>query len=129
MAKARSGFSGELKQMQGEVDSRVTTILELAKHSEKPPLATSNGIATARRSATLQTPNHQTANDNAEAEQAPRQPTLNVTTRLTAETNDRLTEAALRQRLKKVAPATRQEIMEQAVQEWLVRHGYDEREG
>jgi len=48
----------------------------------------------------------------------------NVTTRLRRETNERLTEVALRQKLKKEDPATRQDIIEAALQEWFQRHGY-----
>ena len=48
----------------------------------------------------------------------------NVTTRLRRETNELLTEAALRQRLKKETPATRQDIVEDALQDWLHKHGY-----
>lgn len=48
----------------------------------------------------------------------------NVTTRLSRATNELLTEASLRQRLKKLTPATRQDIIEVAVQEWLHANGY-----
>ena len=48
----------------------------------------------------------------------------NVTTRLSAETNELLTEAALRQKLKRVAPNTRQDIIETAVCQWLAHQGY-----
>jgi hypothetical protein len=48
----------------------------------------------------------------------------NVTTRLHRETNELLTEASLHQRLKKLTPATRQDIIETAVQEWLQANGY-----
>jgi hypothetical protein len=48
----------------------------------------------------------------------------NVTTRLRRETNELLTETALRQRLKKVSPATRQDIVEAALDEWFRKHGY-----
>ena len=48
----------------------------------------------------------------------------NVTTRLRRETNELLTEAALRQRLKKEMPATRQDIVEEALQEWFRKRGY-----
>jgi hypothetical protein len=51
-------------------------------------------------------------------------PLDNVTTRLRRDTNERLTEAALRQKLKKERPNTRQDIIEEALQEWLRRHGY-----
>lgn len=53
----------------------------------------------------------------------------NVTTRLRRETNERLTEVALRQKLKKEDPATRQDIVEAALQEWFQRHGYLSSEG
>ena len=52
---------------------------------------------------------------------------LNVTTRLSRETNDALTAASLHQRLKKLLPATRQDIMEEALGDWLRRHGYASR--
>ena len=48
----------------------------------------------------------------------------NVTTRLRRDTNELLTEAALRQKLKKEVPATRQDIIEAALQDWFRRHGY-----
>lgn len=48
----------------------------------------------------------------------------NVTTRLRRETNELLTEAALRQRLKKETPATRQDIVEEALQDWFRKHSY-----
>jgi hypothetical protein len=48
----------------------------------------------------------------------------NVTTRLRGTTNELLTEAALRQRLKKEHPSTRQDIIEVALQEWFRKHGY-----
>jgi hypothetical protein len=51
-------------------------------------------------------------------------PLENVTTRLRRDTNERLTEAALRQKLKKDRPNTRQEIIEEALQDWLRRQGY-----
>lgn len=48
-----------------------------------------------------------------------------VTLQLSPETNERLTEAALRQKLKKEAPNTRQDIVEVALREWYERHGYE----
>ena len=48
----------------------------------------------------------------------------NVTTRLPRETNELLTEAALRQKLKKTEPSTRQAIVEAALQDWFRRNGY-----
>jgi hypothetical protein len=52
------------------------------------------------------------------------EPLENVTTRLRQKTNELLTEAALRQRLKKEDPSTRQDIVEAALQDWFRRHGY-----
>lgn len=52
------------------------------------------------------------------------EPLENVTTRLRRCTNELLTEAALRQRLKKEAPATRQDIVESALADWFRKHGY-----
>ncbi|MDX1964975.1 MAG: hypothetical protein SFX18_17640 [Pirellulales bacterium] len=51
-------------------------------------------------------------------------PLENVTTRLRQRTNKLLTEAALRQRLKKETPATRQDIVEAALGDWFRKHGY-----
>lgn len=52
------------------------------------------------------------------------EPLENVTTRLRQQTNELLTEAALRQRLKKQSPATRQDIIEAALGDWFRKHGY-----
>ena len=52
------------------------------------------------------------------------EPLENVTTRLRQSTNELLTEAALRQRLKKATPATRQDIVEAALHDWFRKHGY-----
>jgi len=52
------------------------------------------------------------------------EPLENVTTRLRQKTNELLTEAALRQRLKKEMPATRQDIIEAALGDWFRKHGY-----
>jgi hypothetical protein len=52
------------------------------------------------------------------------EPLENVTTRLRQKTNELLTEAALRQRLKKESPATRQDIVEAALGDWFRKHGY-----
>ena len=52
------------------------------------------------------------------------EPVENVTTRLRRKTNELLTESALRQRLKKEHPATRQDIIEAALTDWFRKHGY-----
>lgn len=48
----------------------------------------------------------------------------NVSMRLRPETNELLTEAALRQKLKKEIPDTRQDIVDEALQDWFRKHGY-----
>lgn len=47
-----------------------------------------------------------------------------LTTRLQSATADALRRANLEQRLKRLRPATQQDIVEIAVHEWLKRHGY-----
>lgn len=49
---------------------------------------------------------------------------VNFTTRIARETLDQLGEAALRQQLKRLSPSTRQSIVQEAVSDWLRRHGY-----
>ncbi|MFO0912753.1 MAG: hypothetical protein U0795_07335 [Pirellulales bacterium] len=49
-----------------------------------------------------------------------------LTTRLHPATADALRRANLEQRLKRVRPATQQEIVESAVKDWLKRNGYVE---
>jgi hypothetical protein len=48
----------------------------------------------------------------------------NVTTRLRRDTNELLTEAALRQKLKKTGPDSRQDIIEAALHLWFREEGY-----
>jgi hypothetical protein len=51
-------------------------------------------------------------------------PLVNITTRLPVDLNELLTEAALRQRLKRITPATRQGILQVALHDWLHKNGY-----
>jgi hypothetical protein len=52
------------------------------------------------------------------------EPLENVTVKLRRQTNELLTEAALRQQLKKESPLYRQDIVEAALTEWFRKHGY-----
>lgn len=52
------------------------------------------------------------------------EPLKNVTTRLRRSTNALLTEATLRQQLKKVTPDSRQAIIEAALHDWFRKHDY-----
>jgi hypothetical protein len=49
---------------------------------------------------------------------------ISVTTRFEQQTADALRRAHLEQKLKNIAPATQQEIIEIAVQTWLKDHDY-----
>jgi hypothetical protein len=132
MDKTRPGFRADLQAIAGEVEADVGTILELAKQprTAEPPPATSTKVA--QPSKKTQPVTHR-ANRRPVAtpvhspqlgERCPPPVLRNITTRLSYETNLLLTEAALRQRLKKAVPATRQDIIEEAVQEWLRHHRY-----
>jgi hypothetical protein len=52
------------------------------------------------------------------------EPLENITTRLRRTANELLTEAALRQRLKKESPSTRQDIVQEALEDWFRKRGY-----
>lgn len=125
MDKARPNFTDDLNAIQGEVAADVGTILELAKQSrikDYPPTSAEPSQPRENRRPRQSPPRRQAAPQPV-PEQTPRV-LENVTTRLSRETNALLTEAALHQRLKKVTPATRQDILETAVREWLRREGY-----
>lgn len=88
------------------------TVVESAPPVEKPPASSAPRHQRFARRAKFPT--------SAEEDE----PLENVTTRLRRSTNDLLTEAALRQRLKKVVPDSRQSIVEEALRYWFQRHGY-----
>lgn len=127
MADRRTGFSDDLRAIQGEVEADVGTILKIAKQARgveasnpQPPADTKIASPQGQRTRPVdKRPKPQTL----ETVASPF--VQNVTTRLTHRTNELLTEAALRQRLSKSTPATRQDIIEVAVCQWLAEHGYD----
>jgi len=47
-----------------------------------------------------------------------------ITTEIPRETDELLTEATLRQKLKKLKPDTRKDIHNEALQDWFRKHGY-----
>lgn len=129
MDKSQSNFGDELKSINDEVSVDVREILELAKANQKPKqLAVANETGGNLESDTRRSP-HQT-------KKRPKTETLgksncdthqhrvNVTTRLSNHLNESLTEAALRQKLSKQQPDTRQDIIEVAVREWIQRNGH-----
>lgn len=127
MPKQRPAFSEDLRAIQSEVENDVGVILDLAKQTKSsdasPSTSATEPVPTVARARRINRPSKTLSSD------APQQRSLlqNVTTRLSQRTNELLTEAALRQRLKKAIPATRQDIIEVAVSEWLKLHGYNRR--
>jgi hypothetical protein len=135
MSKAKD-FSEDLAMVSNAVETDVDAIVKIvrqkdAREGELPtPLPateqTSQAIPIVAHPASPQMTTQRTlrvrkSNSSAPAESIPLD---NVTTRLRRDTNERLTEAALHQKLKKVQPNTRQDIIEEALQDWLRRHGY-----
>lgn len=127
MDKARPSFSDDLRAIQGEVEADVGTILEIAKRERgsRPLGPESNQSFTADKPAADRRSHRTRKQAPAQRPEQSDPPVLqNVTTRLSRETNLLLTEAALRQRLKRVTPATRQDIIEAALLLWLRETGY-----
>lgn len=127
MAKQPDGFKADLQQLQGEVEADVDQILKIAEQAMGPAGQGTRvvGVQPITRKTRPRTERPKTPSEPNEAAFLPPPPVLNVTTRLTQRTNELLTEAALRQRLSKTTPATRQDIIETALRQWLAEHGYD----
>lgn len=126
MVKSTPQFTEDLQAIQGEVESDVGSILKMAQQvrqkAQSPSVVPSSdepepSRPKLNRRAVGRSPQRL-------AEPPPGPVIQNVTTRLTQRTNELLTEAALRQRLDKATPATRQDIIEAAVREWLQKQGY-----
>jgi hypothetical protein len=126
------GFQRDLAAMQDEMKN-VARIIEatkggsVSKANELPPQPTPSGAsATVPKPRSPRSPRGSSRSE-FESPRAPHRSRENVTTRLAPDINQLLTEAALRQKLKRTRPDTRQDIIEAAVVEWLKRHGYDRR--
>lgn len=137
----RPDFGSDLATLNESVSAEVGDVLQALQHKREisRPTVVKKPVPTPVEST-------QPAEQAAEAEQpsapsAPRrqrvasrsrltptierdEPLENVTTRLRHKTNELLTEAALRQRLKKETPSTRQDITETALVDWFRKHGY-----
>jgi hypothetical protein len=130
----RPDFASELVVLQSEVAADVGGILDTLK-ARKATQATAADTPHKQenytrekvqpRPARTRTSPRLRSTPNREAQQAVI--LENVTTRLSRETNELLTQASLHQRLKKRAPSTRQDIIEEAVQQWLSANGYLDR--
>jgi hypothetical protein len=137
-------FGADLASLTGGVESEVGDLLEVLQNKKRArikPASTTGGNHMTTDTQTLEAGPQAAASEPAPQPslEAPRkrsasrnrepiyrdEPVLkNVTTRLRRETNELLSESALRQQLKKETPATRQDILEEALQDWFKRHGY-----
>ena len=118
----KGNFSGELQAIATAVEGDVGRVISLLRQDE-------NADAPAKHGQRLRAPSQPTRTADTQPPIEPaaidaRQVLENVTTRLTQRTNELLTEAALRQKLAKAKPDTRQDIVEEAIREWLVANGY-----
>ena len=127
MDSVGSMFGDELKSLTDDVSNDVVEILKLAKSSR----AKSERLSAETRKPLVHATVSQRAKNNRQQnphrksqDQAANELRENVTTRLTRHTNELLTEASLRQKLKKVKPDSRQDIIECAILEWLKRQGF-----
>ena len=136
MAKNTSSFTDDLQTIRGEVAAEVGTILQIAKKQQAASQVqqVKSGDETRGESpvtkplpekSAVRPTSPQRKELAASRVSAERTSLCNVTTRLSHPTNELLTAAALRQRLEKQTPATRQDIIEEALCQWLQRHGYD----
>jgi hypothetical protein len=143
MAKAKD-FSADLAVLDSTVRGEVDTILKLVREKEKTEKGTTEeapaeiATATANSSDAVNATTLSPDRDENVPKKARRTATRatsnsgvreqvvleNVTTRLSRQTNELLTEAALRQKLKKESPSTRQDVIEVALQEWFRKNGY-----
>ena len=105
--------------------SRPTIVRKKEEPAAEPPQVTADK-ATAPEQPSASSPRRQRSSSRSRLAVSVEhdEPVENVTTRLRRKTNELLTEAALRQRLKKEHPATRQDIVEAALTDWFRKHGY-----
>lgn len=127
-------FSEDLVVMRDQVANELDGILAAVKDQRRP-----SAKLVAKPTPATDTTEKQISTEPAVPSPAPRrssrpaaEPTPeqavweNVTTRLTRETNRRLTEAALKQRLRQAKPDTRQGIIEEAVCLWLEKRKHSQ---
>jgi hypothetical protein len=119
-------FSEDLVAMRDQVATELDGILAAVKDQRRPsakPVAKPSPPTDATDNPILAepaSPPPAPKRSRPAAEPTPEQAIWeNVTTRLTRETNRRLTEAALKQRLHRAKPDSRQGIIEEAVKQWI----------
>lgn len=111
---------------QKRTASRSTVVRKKEEPAAEPPKPTADTATTPEQPTATSLPRRQRSSSRSRLTVSVEQdePVENVTTRLRRKTNELLTEAALRQRLKKEHPATRQDIVEAALTDWFRKHGY-----
>lgn len=132
----QKGFDNDLAAVASHIDEGVGSVMQmLRRHSESnsaaPTLQEGTGQTNAAatehsaNSKTIKVESDQRRRTSSRARAADEPPILqNVTTRLTSDSNQQLTDAALRQRLRKRKPDTRQGVLQDALNDWLAKHGY-----
>ena len=138
----RADFSSDVAAVKATTDSEVASLLKLVGHEsggalpsatprsdndpkplaspETRPVKLKGDVRPVAPEVTIRPPTKPKSSPKADEEMV----LQNVTTRLTRETNELLTEAALRQKLAKRKPDTRQDIMEVALIAWFKAIGY-----
>lgn len=136
------GFAEDLEAISTNVESEVGRFVKLLR-TDTALAANLSGPAKVAKTAVLHEPKAEDSSTGETGDASPAEPRTrttpkprqksvlldkvvreNVSLRLRPETNALLTEAALRQKLKKETPDTRQDIVDDAVQDWLRKHGY-----
>lgn len=126
MDKHRPSFADDLATIQQDVTADVGKILQLAKTQSSPAVEAKVEAVPSTPPIAKEVPRRIRRTTSPVAIETPlvSRTLENVTTRLSRETNELLTEVALRQRLKKKTPDTRQAIIESALREFFQRNGY-----
>jgi hypothetical protein len=115
-----------LKALQQKRATKTTAVSKKADEKDVQPSAPVESVYGAELAIAAPSPRRQRMSSRSRLTPSVErdEPLENVTTRLRQKTNELLTEAALRQRLKKEMPATRQDIIEAALGDWFRKHGY-----
>lgn len=133
MRKLDSQFGDELQTLKDEVNNDVGEILKLAKSHRcsriVPTSARSNVVSKITTEQQefpegARIPLGKPTTSHVDQPMAGNQTRQNITTRVGQQTHELLTEAALRQKLKKLKPDSRQDIIETALLEWFQRNLY-----
>lgn len=129
MSQAKSSFLSDLAAIQTNLDQQVEQIIEISQtqktKTKNPNPAIAETLPTENSAHLHDKPTkRREAQPKIETNFAAANQLVNVTTRLTSTTNEKLTEVAYRQKLKKQTPDTRQQIIEEALKFWFRKTGY-----